>query len=743
MADLQGGEPRRRVPRTKLAVPQLPPHLVSRARLLSMLDSKDAMVTLLSASAGFGKTMLLAEWVRGRNPASTAWVSLDPDDNEDGRFWSALLDALSGCDSVPTGNALRRLTLPAKPSSDPRFLAKVANALDELPTTVWLVLDDVHELTNPQPLHGLATLLHHHPAGLRLVLSTRHDPQLPLGRLRLADELAEVRAEDLRFSAGEAHSLLEAAGIELEPDQLARLVARTEGWGAGLRLAALSLAETGDPDRFLDGFAAVDRAVGEYLIDEVLSRLPAEMSEFLATVSVAEWLSTELAAELSGRADAGMLLHSLTRRTSLVSEVDNPQQWFHVHALLRSHLLADLSRSDPERAARLHGTAARWFAERDQPARALAHASLAGDAALAGELTRRHAPTLVLSGDHDLVQRMLGVLGTRPIAEDSVLALISALLHLELGEPADADRDLASAETVWPAQPPAELLTLRRLVASRRAQVGGDLDDLMRTTEHLDPAPGGDPLFEGLARLQRGTALLAASRPAPAREHLQAAFRMAREGGHEYLEAQALTMLAALAAVDGDYGLMGKLAGEANDRNVRRGWQRTLEAGIACSLLGYGALLGADPQECLRQALRAGQLVEGDPPVIQGPEPAGRDVAWRGRVRDRALGRRRPPHPAGADRRRRQPVLRPAGGTDRNAGASRRAAARLEPGRRATAGLDPGDHPGLGRGPADAGQGTAHARQAQRGGEDDRPGSRRRRAGGRRVDGGRGMAAAV
>lgn len=623
MADPPGRRPRRRVPRTKLAVPHLPAQVVSRPRLLSMLDTaNDAMATLVCASAGFGKTVLLAEWVRGRSTTDTAWVSLDSDDNEDGRFWSALLDALSGCDSVPSDSPLRRLTLPEgpNPSSDPRFLAEVVNALDDLPSPMCLVLDDVHELTNPQPLHGVETLLRHRPAGLHLVLSARHEPELPLSRLRVADQLAEVRAQDLRFSPEEARVLLDTAGIDLDPDQLARLMAQTEGWGAGLRLAALSLSETSEPDRFLGDYAANDRAVGAYLIDEVLSRLPHAMSEFLATISVCKRVSVELAAELSGRADAGALLDSLTRRTSLVVRLDaERQQWFHVHALLRSHLLAELTRSAPERVARLHGIAARWFAARDRPARALAHGSQAGDAKLAGDLARRYATTLVLGGDHEPIRKMLDVLGARLIAEDSQLALVSALLHLELGEPAVADRDLANAEAAWPARPTAELRTLRRLVRSRRAQIGGDLDDLMRTTEHVDPGYGAKPAFDALARLQRGNALLAASRPEVAREHLEAALRTARESGQEYLEMQAVTMLSALAAVEGDYRSMVKLAAEANDSNARRGWQQTLEAGMACALLGYGALLRADPAECLRQTLRAGRLVcEGDPPANQG-----------------------------------------------------------------------------------------------------------------------------
>jgi LuxR family maltose regulon positive regulatory protein len=157
------GAGRRRVPGTKLAVPQPPPRLVPRPRLLAMLASK-SMVILVSAPAGTGKTSLLAEWVCERGTEATAWVSLDSDDNDDGRFWSALLDALSTTAAVPRGSPLRRLTVPANPSGDPGFLAEVVNALDELPRPVLLILDDLHEVTAPQPLQGLAALLRHQPA---------------------------------------------------------------------------------------------------------------------------------------------------------------------------------------------------------------------------------------------------------------------------------------------------------------------------------------------------------------------------------------------------------------------------------------------------------------------------------------------------------------------------------------------------------------------------------------------------
>lgn len=615
------GDRRRRVPRTKLAVPALPPQLVSRPRLLALLDGAvRAMVTLVSASAGTGKTLLLAEWVRGRGMHDTAWVSLDSDDNEDDRFWSALLEAMTGCETVPPGSPLHALTLPPDPSSDPRFLAELVNALDELADPVLLVLDDVHELTDPRPLHGLETLLRHHPAGLRLMLAARHDPLLPLGRLRLTDQLTEVRAADLRFSTDEASALLQAAGIDLDNGQLGDLVTQTEGWAAGLRLAALSLAE-GEHQRVLDDLAANDRVVGGYLVDEVLSRLPPDLGEFLTAISVCEQVSAPLAARLSGRADAGARLDALTRLTSLVTTVDAARSWYHVHALLRSHLLADLTRQTPERAARLHGAAADWFATDGRPERAMAHAIEAGDAATARALADRFATDLVLDGDHDLVRRLLDVVGHDLVAGDSRLALVAALLRLEHADPAGADRDLASADVAWPADAPAALATLRRVVLARRAQLGGDVDEQLLATDQFGHGHEDDPLLDALTRLHRGTALLAAGRVSAAREHLSAAYGSAGEHGHEYLKAQCVAALAALAAVDGDYGRLATLTEEADRLGSRHGWRHTVTSAATDALRGYGALLAADPKASLAHATTAAAVTDelADDPAGRGP----------------------------------------------------------------------------------------------------------------------------
>lgn len=615
---MQAGDARRRVARIKVAVPAVPPGFVSRPRLLSVLDqARDATATLVCAPAGSGKTLLLADWVRQRGMSGTAWVSLDSDDNDDRRFWSAVLAALAACPSVPGDSPVRQLPVPQRPSRDLGFLAAVVNALDDAPDPVWLVLDDVQELTDPEPMYGLETLLRHQPTGLRLVLLSRHNPPLPLARLRLADQLIEIRADALRFSAEEARALLEAAGVDLLPAQLRQLVEQTDGWAAGLRLAAVSLSETEDPKAFLAEFAENDRAVAEYLIDEVLSRLPDEMREFLRVISVCDEVSAGLARAVSGRTDTGRMLDTLEQKTSLLVRVGDRGHWYRMHTLVRSYVLADLTRQTPGVAAALHAKASDWFAERGRPVHALAHAGRTGDAGHLASLLRRQAVPLVLSGQHEVVRRALTALGDQPVAEDPLFALVSAALHIERGEPTVAALHLAHAEAAWPARAVPELDSLRRLVRSRQAEIGGDVDEMLRTTEAF--AAETSPALEASAMLHRGTALLAAGAPDAAREQFNRALDAARERGQHYVAARCLVMLGKHAATVGDFPLMSELASRADREARAHGWQQTLGGADACVLLAYGALLAADPGECLRQARRAAQLIDADsPPALRG-----------------------------------------------------------------------------------------------------------------------------
>ncbi|HET9144370.1 helix-turn-helix transcriptional regulator [Actinophytocola sp.] len=544
---------------------------MSRPGLLAALEAAGgAAVTLVCAPAGSGKTLLLTEWVRRGEGRRTAWVSLDDGDNDDHRFWSGVLEAVAGCAAVPEGSWLRSVRVPARPSRDPDFLAGVVEGLAALPVPIRLVLDDLHELVDPDPLRGVELLVRHQPAGLRLVISTRRDPPFPLARLRISGELRELRAVDLRFSVDEAAAVLRAAGVSIERAQVGVLVEQTDGWAAGVRLAALSLVEADDPDAFLADFAGNDRAITDFLIEEILSRLPDETREFLRVISVCDQVSASLAAMLSGREDAGDLLDTLEHQTSMVLSVDVERRWYRVHALLRTHLLADLRRRTPGLVPVLHRRAADWLESQRQPEAALKHAINAADAAHLTGLVRRHGPALVLSGSHDVLRRAIVGLGERAVAADPVLALVGAQMELEAGAPDTAAVLLEHADAAWLADPTPTLEVLHRLVHS---------------------IPEDEPV-------------------------VRAALSTARKRGHDYLAARCLIALARRARARGDYAAMNAKARQIQELIGTRMWKQTTTA--AATLMAKGAFLRAEPQTCLRQTDRAAHLIDDD---VQPDDP--------------------------------------------------------------------------------------------------------------------------
>lgn len=596
MHDVTGETSRRRVPRIKITVPGAPRSLVSRPRLLTRLDhATAARVTLVRAPAGSGKTLLLADWAR--RTAGVAWVSVDGDDNADRRFWSAVLGAIGLADDLPVDSPIRTLAVPRRPSLDAAFLATVADALDAAPKPVRLVLDDLHELTDPDPLSGLATLLRLRPTGLRVVLAGRHEP--PLALAELAGELTELGAEDLLFTPAEAGALLTAAGVRLGRDQLRTLVAHTDGWAACLGLAANMLRDTDDPARVLAAFVAHDRPMTEYLVDEVLTPLPADARELLRTISVCHQVSPGLAGALSGRSDASSLLDSLHRDTSLVTRAHRA---FHVWTPVRDHLVADLHRQTPKRAAELHARAADWCAANDEPHRALRHASQAGDAQRTGRLLRRHALELSLSGEHAVIDGAIDVLGEDRVATDCVAALAAAVTRLARGDLAAADRCLELAEAAWPTLPSQEAVALRRFVRSCRAQLVGEVNT------PPPPLPVVDPLH-------RGAALLATGRFGEAEYRLREALAAARAGGLDYLAGQCLTALAGLAGNKGDVAGMTAWATEA----VGHGLPGTVADATAHVSLAYASLLRGDLAACVED------LDVADPVLADAPD-VGHDV---------------------------------------------------------------------------------------------------------------------
>ncbi|MGV9295744.1 LuxR C-terminal-related transcriptional regulator [Amycolatopsis sp. NPDC003676] len=601
---------RRQVPRTKVAVPGPPADLVSRPRLLAVLDrAAEAAIVFVGAPAGFGKTVLLAEWARRRGPGAVAWLSADADDNDDRLFWSAVLEALSRCGRFPDGDPLRFLAVPESPSTDLAFLAELADALDTLSEPVVLVLDSAHEITSPEPWRGLRTLVRHQPAGLCLAVVSRKEPPLPLGRARLADRLVEIGAERLRFTAGEAETLFAAADAAIPRHEVAPLVDRTGGWPAGLRLAAASASRHGSLWDFDTGR---DSAALAYLTDEVLSPLSAAQRELLRTISVCDDVPPGLAPVLCGRADAEAMLHELSGPSVRAVDSGGTPPHRRVTPLLRTYLRAELQRRAPDRARALHATAARWFAEHDRPASALLHSVHAGDPGQVCELLRAHAVSLFLAGEHQVLRLALTAVEDRRVAADPLAALISAALSLESAETSAACLHLAWADAAWPDRPTAELTVLRQLAQSRLAQLDRTPAHAERAAEQIDEEL--DTELAGLAAAHRAGVLAIRGEHEEARRSLERVLAAAEELGQEFTVAHCLAALAEIACQDGDYPAMDRLARRAGTVQPRQDSPQSFQRAQAAALLAYGALMRGEPADCVTHAKRVGQFL-GDAPA--------------------------------------------------------------------------------------------------------------------------------
>jgi LuxR family transcriptional regulator, maltose regulon positive regulatory protein len=601
--------------RHRTAIPWLRSGNVTRLRLLDRLDgASPGDVVLVSAPAGWGKTALLVDWLR-TDPVHTVWVSLSPIDDSARGLWTVLLGALRGCPVVAVGNPLHDLVPGDDPSTDPEFLAAVADGLHAVHEPLTIVLDNTEELKDPAAVDGLRVLLRDRPPHVRVVLSGRRDPPIPRGRLRAAGTLVEVRAEHLRFTADEAAAMLAATGYVFAVDLVAALVAATGGWAAGLRLAAPALAAA-EPTDFVNDLVGTDRAMSDYLVEEVLNAFSPRTRHVLDRVSICEDVSAPLAAALCDGPDAGEVLDALERETGLVYRTGTGRVRYVVEPLLRAHLIADLRRRHPEVVTALHVRAAGWFAQQDMPAMAVDHAVASGVEEVLVDLVYRHGLFLLAVGEHARLRQVAARLRRDVLTGDPMLALLAATAHLEIGEREAAERLAAAAERVWPAEPAAELVALRRVAEARResmtAEHLGETQDVAVATELLGLGP--------MAVVERAFLAMAVQRVDTARELAQAA--LAQAGDNDYLVARCLTVLSAVAGVDGDFPAMAALAERADARAPAAQWRGTIAAAVTAHLRAYRALLLARPAECLKLAEPALELAgtHGDlSPVLLNP----------------------------------------------------------------------------------------------------------------------------
>jgi ATP/maltotriose-dependent transcriptional regulator MalT len=433
---------------TKLHVPRPQPGFVSRPRLVEALDEGLARrLVLVCAPAGFGKTALLAHWARSGN-RPVAWLSLDAADNDPARFWRHLVAALERA-RPGTGERVGPLLGPPAPRSFEGLVTALINELAAQPADgeVLLVLDDYHLIDAGQVHAPLEFLLEHQPPGLHLVLAGRADPPLPLARLRAAQQLTELRARDLRFTTQESGSLLAGAvDADLPADAVAALAARTEGWAAGLQLAALSLRGQADPAGFVAAFSGTHRYVLDYLAEEVLEAQSEQVRGFLLETSVLERLSGGLCDAVTGRAGSQAMLEQAERANLFLVPLDEVRGWWRYHHLFADLLRARLQQQQPGRVPALHRAAATWCEQHGLPDYAIHHAIAAGDAAWAGCLIERHADALLLRNEGATIERWLATLPAGVASSRPRLCLTQAALALDSGSLEAAGPPLDAAE---------------------------------------------------------------------------------------------------------------------------------------------------------------------------------------------------------------------------------------------------------------------------------------------------------
>ncbi len=595
------------------------PRLIDRGDLLAALDrAATRTVTIISAPAGSGKTSLVRAWADaqgGRRRLAILQVQRDQQDAQ--QFWLALLDAVRGATAV-TGR-------PGPPAATPEFNppAMVDRVLAELADAspgITLVIDDLHELNSPEALAQLTRLLTSLPTGAHAMLATRHDLRLGLHQLRLAGELAEIRAVDLRFTERETRLLLAASGIELSEAGAALLHQRTEGWAAGLRLAAISLAGHPDPERFVAEFSGSDRTVAEYLIAEMLERQPPDVQDLLLRTSLLDQVSGELADLLTGRSDSERILLALADASAFVLPLDPERTWFRYHHLFGDLLRLELRRTLPTEVAALHRRAAGWFIRQGRVVDAIRHTQAAGDWADAARLLADHSFSLTLDGQ---AQTMQALVRAFPPGEDHPeLALVRAGGDLVQGRLDEAAAHLSVAETYAATAPPDRRRRLQVAIASLRLSLArrrGNLAGVMEQVRFLatpvtgqsdeDIALGSD--LRAVALMNLGTVEAWTLALPDAERHLRQGAALAREIGRPYLEVGCLSELGFASKIE-PFATTQLRCREAIALAERHGWGAEPVISPALSTMAGTAVWLGEFDEAERWLERTAQALQTD-----------------------------------------------------------------------------------------------------------------------------------
>jgi LuxR family transcriptional regulator, maltose regulon positive regulatory protein len=495
-------------------------------------------VTLVCAPAGSGKTVLLRSWAAATGEA-LAWVTVERGERDSQRFWLHLIDAMADA----AGDHVIERVSPAPGFAGAVVVERLLSQLERLEEPVQMVIDELHELDSDDALAWLELFLARLPVELRVVLATREEPALGLHRLRLAGELTEFRASELRFSLDETRALLRAGGVTLSDTGVASLHERTEGWAAGLRLAAISLVEHPDPERFVSEFSGSERMVAGYLLAEVLEGQPPDVRDLLLRTSILERVSGPLADSLTGGTGAEAILQRLEDRSAFVTALDAARTWFRYHHLFADLLRLELRRTAPTTIPSLHRAAAAWHQQEGDVVEAVRHLQAAGDWALASRLLLDSYLTLTMAGRGETLHAFLGEFPADAHLGDANLAAALSIDNILHGPLEEAAAHLEVARGLAASVPAERRRVFQVYLAILDVELGRRRSDLAKAreaTRELQAALGAaaevgelpvPPDYWALALMNLGIVELWAGRPRDARQHLRT-LSAARAGSH-------------------------------------------------------------------------------------------------------------------------------------------------------------------------------------------------------------------
>jgi LuxR family transcriptional regulator, maltose regulon positive regulatory protein len=580
---------------TKFAVPRGPKAAVVRARLHDLLDAGvGAPLTLVAAPAGAGKSALLSSWIRaGRAPGPVAWLTLDADDADRRRFWRAVLASLAHATGDERVGSLD--VSPREALDLDLVLPALVDALAARVEPVVLVLDDFQEVADA--VQGdLERLVRYAPPALRVIVAARADPSIGLGRLRLDGRLAEIRATDLDFTLDEAHALFAGLGVTLAADDVATLWKRTEGWAAGLRLAAMSVQARAEPKSFIERFAGTDATVSDYLVREVLAGRPPAVRDFLLRTSIVDIVCADLADALTGRTDGQHMLTELEHGGALLAPLDEHGVWHRYHPLFAELLRAELRAQLGDEVQELHRRAATWLAAHDDDAGALRHAAAGRAWDLARDLTIERWVHLLINGEMGALRPVIDAMPRELVDACPELSLAFGGAMLAFGKQALAEPYLRAAEegeARVPADRRAHFAAATAAVALYEGRFRGDPIEAIAAARKLlarNEVLEGDhvePGIRGMVLTQLGIVELWTGHLDAALGHLERAHAVAAEEGREW------TMLASAAHL----GLAGVFGGE-----IARAQRRAHEA---LAIAGRCGWTGSQPAAVAHEVLAA------------------------------------------------------------------------------------------------------------------------------------------